>query len=103
MSTTSDHDFIPVDPDALVSAANLARAAYEAPSIVPCTNDPDLWFPEKGVNINMARTLCLTNCPIVLECRAHALEHHETTGIWGGLSYMERRAIWRKRHAEKRK
>jgi WhiB family redox-sensing transcriptional regulator len=98
MSTTSDHEFIPVDPNALVSAANLARAAYESPEIVPCTNDPDAWFPEKGETVRQARQLCLTDCPIVLQCRAHALEHHEITGIWGGLTYFERRAIWKQRH-----
>lgn len=100
MSTTHDHEFT-IDPDPFVSAANLARAAYEAPSIVPCTNDPDAWLPNPGESINMQRQLCLTECPIVLHCRAHALTHHEITGIWGGLTYFERRAIWKKQHQDK--
>lgn len=99
MSTTSDHDFY-IDPDPLVSAANLATLAAEAPDIVPCTNDPESWFPNMGESVTLARQLCLTACPIVLQCRAHALEHHEITGIWGGLTYFERRQIWKKRHAD---
>lgn len=101
MNTMSDHEFT-IDPNQFVSALHLAELANEAASIVPCVNDPELWFPEKGDSVNAARNLCLTECPIVLQCRAHALEHHETTGIWGGFTLLERRAVWKKRHAEKK-
>lgn len=100
MSTTSDHDFF-IDPDPMVSAMDLAQAANDSPQIIPCTNDPDSWLPERGEKVHMQKKLCLTECPIVLHCRAHALEHHEMAGIWGGLTYFERRNIWRRQHRDK--
>jgi WhiB family redox-sensing transcriptional regulator len=36
-----------------------------------------------------AKQLCRT-CPVIAQCRAHALEVGEVYGIWGGLSEGER-------------
>ncbi|MUH52157.1 MAG: WhiB family transcriptional regulator, partial [Actinobacteria bacterium] len=30
-------------------------------------------------------------CPVVAECLAHALDHRETRGAWGGMTPVERR------------
>lgn len=36
-----------------------------------------------------AKQICAT-CPVMNECRAHALEVREPYGIWGGLTAVER-------------
>ncbi|WP_353650600.1 WhiB family transcriptional regulator [Nakamurella sp. A5-74] len=36
-----------------------------------------------------AKAICL-ECPVLADCRAHALVVHEPYGIWGGLSESER-------------
>jgi len=37
-----------------------------------------------------AKSMC-RDCPAVLACRSHALEHGEVYGVWGGLGEQERR------------
>ncbi|HEX6343590.1 WhiB family transcriptional regulator [Umezawaea sp.] len=44
-----------------------------------------------------AKELC-ARCPVMVECRAHALTIEETYGIWGGLGESELRAIISERH-----
>jgi hypothetical protein len=94
-----------IDDDQMRAALDLADAAAEiAGGQTPCMQDPDAWFPEKSNDSlpgyhglhkdNGARELCLTQCEIVLQCRAYALKHHEMSGVWGGLSYYERKLIW---------
>ncbi|RZT88324.1 WhiB family redox-sensing transcriptional regulator [Pseudonocardia sediminis] len=41
-----------------------------------------------------AKQVC-NECPVVAQCRQHALEVHEPYGIWGGLSESERDTIIR--------
>jgi WhiB family redox-sensing transcriptional regulator len=46
-------------------------------------HDPELWFgsaPEQG----KAKAIC-QSCPVIVDCRAHALLHDERIGVWGGL------------------
>ena len=35
--------------------------------------------------------MCAT-CPVIINCREHALATHEPYGVWGGLTEEERRA-----------
>jgi WhiB family redox-sensing transcriptional regulator len=42
-----------------------------------------------------AKALCAT-CPVMLECRAHALKVREPFGVWGGLTEAERQVIYEK-------
>lgn len=42
-----------------------------------------------------AKTLC-RGCPVLLQCRTHALAVAEPYGIWGGLSEAERHALLRR-------
>lgn len=35
------------------------------------------------------------NCPVLAQCRTHALEVGEPYGIWGGMSESERYAVLR--------
>lgn len=53
--------------------------------------DPDLFFPEHGGNTKAARELC-GSCPCAVECLTWALKH-ETPGIWGGTSELERKRM----------
>ncbi|WP_328354145.1 WhiB family transcriptional regulator [Mycobacterium sp. NBC_00419] len=39
-----------------------------------------------------AKTLC-QRCPVMVECRRHALATGEPYGIWGGLSASERQQL----------
>jgi WhiB family redox-sensing transcriptional regulator len=42
-----------------------------------------------------AKQVCAT-CPVVAECRVHALAVQEPYGVWGGLSEAERDLIVRR-------
>lgn len=99
-----------IDNNQLIAAANLAKLAYQA-GPVPCEHDPDTWFPEKSDdtlpgyhNLHstapLAKELCINQCPIVLQCRAYALKHHEMHGVWGGMSFLDRKVVWSKWHRE---
>ncbi|TWS25572.1 WhiB family transcriptional regulator [Tsukamurella conjunctivitidis] len=67
-------------------------------------HDPEIWYPTdadrptgrnraqratQAARITEAKRIC-HNCPILLTCRAHALNTHEDWGIWGGLTTEER-------------
>jgi WhiB family transcriptional regulator, redox-sensing transcriptional regulator len=41
-----------------------------------------------------AKRIC-SGCPVLSQCRAHALAVHEPYGVWGGLSESERDDIVR--------
>ena len=38
-----------------------------------------------------AKAICRT-CPVILDCRNHALSTREPYGVWGGMTEEERRA-----------
>ena len=40
-----------------------------------------------------AKAVC-ASCPVLAQCRAHALEVREPYGVWGGLTEDEREAIY---------
>lgn len=49
-----------------------------------------------------AKRVC-ARCPVMLECREHALRQPEPYGVWGGLTAAERRVVLarrRRREAE---
>lgn len=49
---------------------------------------------------NRAKAICYA-CPVVAQCREHALAVAEPYGIWGGMSESERQAALRNRKAAK--
>ncbi|GDX24148.1 transcriptional regulator WhiD [Actinomycetes bacterium] len=60
---------------------------------------PELFFhpegergPSRRARINEAKSIC-GSCPVLLQCRSHALSVQEPYGIWGGLSEDERESI----------
>jgi WhiB family redox-sensing transcriptional regulator len=67
--------------------------------------DPELFFPvgTSGpalMQIAEAKSVC-RRCPVVSECLQWALEAGQDSGVWGGLSENERRAL--KRHRARRR
>ena len=61
--------------------------------------DTELFFhpegergPRRANREAAAKAVCAT-CPVLLQCRRHALAAREPYGVWGGLSEHEREAI----------
>jgi WhiB family transcriptional regulator, redox-sensing transcriptional regulator len=59
--------------------------------------DPDLFFPIAWIGpaldqIDQAKRICAA-CPVRRPCLAWALDQGAVSGIWGGTSEAERRAI----------
>lgn len=61
--------------------------------------DPALWFhpegergPSRSARDAAAKAVCAT-CPVLAQCRAHALRVREPYGVWGGLSEDDREAV----------
>lgn len=68
---------------------------------VPCRQAPDLFFPEYGdgtavVHATMAKNAC-KSCEVINQCGAYAIKYREDFGIWGGMTYNDRKAIWGKK------
>lgn len=56
--------------------------------------DPELFFPEKGGAVGPARRIC-AECEVSAECLAEALGDIRLSGIWGGTTLDERKAMRR--------
>src|SRR6266536_121554 len=56
--------------------------------------DADNLFVE-GAEQNAAKQICET-CPVRCECLVTALDNHISTGVWGGMTERERRALLRR-------
>lgn len=61
--------------------------------------DPEIFFHPEGERggtrrrrDEAAKAIC-AKCPVIQQCRKHALAVHEPYGVWGGLSEDERQAI----------
>ena len=61
--------------------------------------DPDVFFhpegergPHKDARDQAARAVCAT-CPVITECRRHALTVREPYGVWGGLTIEDRERL----------
>lgn len=59
-------------------------------------------FFEGGPATARAKALC-KQCPVRELCLQAALENNERYGVWGGLTYEERRPILRRMRAEARR
>jgi len=81
----------------------LYKAQDAATEIVPCTNDPEVYFPTPGDGNSLlaaARKGC-ASCPILNQCAEYALKHEPDHGIWGGLTVKERDQIRAYRNKQK--
>lgn len=56
--------------------------------------DPDALFV-RGAEQRRAAAIC-RHCPVIMECRADALDNRVEFGVWGGLTERQRRALLRK-------
>ncbi len=68
------------------------------------STDPELFFPVGSTasaleEIRTAKAVC-QSCPVQLPCLRFALETNQDTGIWGGTTEEERRALRRSRVAQ---
>lgn len=64
---------------------------------LPCrVNNPELWFAESPVDVELAKALCL-DCPVRAMCLDHALDRREPWGVWGGELFLQGAVIPRKR------
>ena len=67
--------------------------------------DSDLFFHPEGergtkrrTRASAAKEICL-GCPVLQQCRRHALTVREPYGVWGGLTEDERESFYsRERH-----
>lgn len=50
--------------------------------------------PARAEREALAKSVC-RGCPVIEQCRVHALAVHEPYGVWGGLSVAERGALIR--------
>ncbi|MFE0774164.1 WhiB family transcriptional regulator [Streptomyces sp. NPDC058861] len=62
--------------------------------------DPELFFPigntgQALLQIEEAKAVC-RRCPAMEQCLQWALESDQDSGVWGGLSENERRAMKRR-------
>lgn len=62
--------------------------------------DPELFFPTgtgkpAKVQAERAKAVC-GRCPVVNDCLQWALETGQDSGVWGGMSEDERRALKRR-------
>jgi WhiB family redox-sensing transcriptional regulator len=64
------------------------------------TEDPELFFPIGNtgpalLQIDEAKAVC-RRCPVIESCLQWAFETGQDSGVWGGLSEDERRAMKRR-------
>lgn len=53
-----------------------------------------IWYPHRGDDTTEARAIC-ARCPVIAECRDHAIDTRELFGIWGGTAERQRRTLRR--------
>lgn len=75
----------------------LLAAMDASPTIPPCTNYPDAFFPES--NVPSAESQWAVNsckeCPLLVLCRDYGIKH-ERYGIWGGTTQYGRAQLRKK-------
>lgn len=89
-------------PAAATSAAELGGlmpvmlAGVPSGQLLPCTDDPDLFFAERPEDVECAKDLCRA-CPVRMACLTGALERREPWGVWGGELFLRGEVVPRKR------
>ncbi len=64
--------------------------------VLPCTEDPELFFAESPQDVEQAKAMC-RGCQARLACLAGALERREPWGVWGGELLMNGAIVPHKR------
>ncbi|MBB1029695.1 WhiB family transcriptional regulator [Dietzia sp. SLG310A2-38A2] len=64
-----------------------------------CQDVPDLFYNAENESKSLrrrketaAKKLC-AQCPVIEQCRAHAVAHRELYGVWGGMSEADRHRL----------
>ena len=65
-------------------------------SVLPCTEEPDLFFAESPQDVETAKAKC-QDCPVRIACLTGALERQEPWGVWGGELFLRGIVVPRKR------
>lgn len=61
-----------------------------------CAQAPEVsFFPERGASTAEAKQVCAV-CVVRQQCLDYALEEHISHGVWGGLSFRQRKALRRR-------
>jgi WhiB family transcriptional regulator, redox-sensing transcriptional regulator len=85
------------DPRGLQGAPiPVTMAGVPSGRMLPCTDDPDLFFAESPQDVECAKDLC-RSCPVRMACLAGALERREPWGVWGGELFLRGEIVPRKR------
>ncbi len=74
----------------------VTMAGLPSGRLLPCMDDPDLFFAESPEDVECAKDLC-RSCPARLACLAGALERREPWGVWGGQLFLRGEIVPRKR------
>jgi WhiB family transcriptional regulator, redox-sensing transcriptional regulator len=91
---TRPGEVVPVSPAGAPVA--VTNAGVPSGRILPCTDDPDLFFAESPDDVEFAKELC-RGCPARMACLAGALERREPWGVWGGELFLRGEIVPRKR------
>jgi WhiB family transcriptional regulator, redox-sensing transcriptional regulator len=91
----------PTEPSSVAGASVVLGPALDPisrrdPADLPCQKDPDLWFAESPVDLELAKAFC-TDCPARVACLAGAVSRRECWGVWGGEIFDRGRIVARKR------
>jgi WhiB family transcriptional regulator, redox-sensing transcriptional regulator len=89
---------LPMAAPAAVPGAGIPVSLAGVPSgrMLPCMEDPDLFFAESPEDVEFAKDMC-RGCPARMVCLAGALERREPWGVWGGELFLRGEIVPRKR------
>ena len=78
------------------------KSALEAPDTeffadAACQGaDTAVFFPVSDTFAEEAKAICAT-CPVAEQCLEYAISTHQSDGVWGGLTALERHRLVRRR------
>ena len=58
--------------------------------------DTAVFFPVSDTYADEAKAICAT-CPVAEQCLEYAVATHQTDGVWGGMTALERHRLVRRR------
>ena len=57
--------------------------------------ETSVFFPVSDTFAGDAKAICVT-CPVVEQCLEYVIETHQSDGVWGGLTAVERHRLVRR-------
>jgi WhiB family redox-sensing transcriptional regulator len=58
--------------------------------------DTSVFFPVSDTYAGEAKAICAT-CPVAEQCLEYAVATHQSDGVWGGMTALERHRLVRRR------